>query len=330
MRIAVLTNALGATGGAGRLAELHVQMLEAAGHEVKVFQPNTDWFAWPAPIRVFRHLADLLSHRVMVDKIIGWHPDILLTHNLTGCGFGTPSAVRSDRTKWIHILHDVQLFQPNGRLRDADPITPWQKLWTNLRKRFLGTPDLVISPTGWMLEQHMRRGLFSDARAEVLPNPAPAVAFALRAPSQPLKLFFLGHTPEKGKVIIDKLQTRVNDPIRVLTRASNMEVLDAMREADVLLFPSQIIENQPIVLLEAMSLGLPVIASDVGGVRETLKGAGIVVQRDDIEAWVLAINRLRDPEEYREQTVMMYERAKEYDADVYAKRFLSLIASPQI
>lgn len=329
MRIAVLTNAFGATGGAGRLAELHVQMLQAAGHEVKVFQPNTDWLKWPAPVRAIRHLMDLLSHRVMVDKIIGWHPDVLLTHNLTGCGFGTPSAIKSERTRWVHVLHDVQLFQPNGRLRDAESFTPWQKLWVSLRKRFLGTPDLVISPTGWMLEQHMRRGLFSDAGAEVLPNPAPAVSFALRAPSQPLKLFFLGHTPEKGKVIIEKLQARISDPIRVIMQAPNNEVLDAMREADVMLFPSQIVENQPIVLLEAMSLGLPVIASDTGGVRETLKGAGIVVQRDDVDAWVLAINRLRDPEEYREQSVMMYERAKEYDADIYAKRFLNLIASLQ-
>ena len=54
MRIAVLTNVFGATGGAGRLAELHVQMLEAAGHEGKVFQPNTSWRKRPAPFRAIR------------------------------------------------------------------------------------------------------------------------------------------------------------------------------------------------------------------------------------------------------------------------------------
>ncbi|MCC6563981.1 glycosyltransferase family 4 protein [Candidatus Uhrbacteria bacterium] len=327
MRIAVLTNAYPPMkGGASRIAELHVQMLEAAGHEVRVFRPETGWFAYPAPIRLFFHLFDLLSNRKFVDKIIGWHPEVLLTHNLTGCGFGTPSAIQSERTRWIHVLHDVQLFQPDGRLRDPQPITHWQKLWGGLRARVLGKPDLVISPTGWLLEQHKRRGFFSDVRVEVLPSPAPAISFALRAPSEPLKLFFLGHTPDKGIELVKKLQKRIADPVHIITQAPNEEVLDAMRQADVMLFPSQIAENQPVVLLEAMSLGLPVVASDVGGVRETLKGAGVVVQRDDVDAWVLAISRLRDPEEYREQTTMMYERAKEYDAEVYAKRLIGLVA----
>ncbi len=349
MRIAVLTNAYPPMkGGASRIAELQVQMLEAAGHEVRVFQPDTGWFKYPAPIRVFLHVLDLFSNREFVDKIIGWHPEVLLTHNLTGCGFGTPSAIQSERTRWIHVLHDVQLFQPDGRLRDPQPITQWQKLWGGLRGRFLGKPDLVISPTGWLIEQHLRRGLFSDARAEVLPNPAPAISFALRSPSQPLKLFYLGHTRQKGTellaTIFSKLENvflhaiepsadmnalakRFPERVRLSGYIPNEEVVAAMREADVMVFPSQIMENQPTVLLEAMSVGLPVVASDVGGVRETLKGAGLVVQPDDVDAWVLAINRLRDPDEYREQTTMMYERAKEYDAVAYSKKLLQLVSS---
>ncbi len=331
MRIAVLTNAYPPmTGGASRMAELQVEMFKSAGHEVRVFRPETNWFHYPAPIRLFFHLFDLLSNREFVDKIISWHPDVLLTHNLTGCGFGTPSAIQSERTRWIHVLHDVQLFEPSGRVRDPEPITVWQKFWMSLRSRVLGKPDLVLSPTGWLLEQHKRRGLFTDVKTEVLPNPAPPIVFALRSPSEPLKLFFLGHTSEKGAALVKRLQKRITDPIHIITQAPHEEVLEAMRDADVMLFPSQIAENQPMALLEAMSLGLPVVASDVGGVRETLKGVGYVVARDDVDAWVLAIKRLRDPDEYREQTTMMYERAKEYDAEKYAARLLAIIASPQI
>lgn len=334
MKIAVLTNAYPPMkGGAGRIAELQVGVLEAAGHQVRVFRPETEWLRRLAPIRFLRHLADLFSHREMVDKIVAWHPDVLLTHNLTGCGFGTPSVVQDAKSKeqravrWVHVLHDVQLFEPSGRLRVSEPITSWQKMWSGMRRSFFRSPDLVISPTQWLLDQHKRRGWFEGIRSEVLANPAPGIAFALRAPGETLRLLFVGGTKEKGAGIVSRLASRMPYRITTVMNAPQKEIMDAMREADVLLVPSQIMENQPTVLLEAASVGLPVIASDVGGVRETLGDSGFVVTRDDEEAWVKAIESLRNPETYREQSTAMYELAKRHDPEAYATRFLSLIAS---
>jgi glycosyltransferase involved in cell wall biosynthesis len=328
MKIAVLTNAYPPMkGGASRIAELQVGILEAAGHQVRVFRPETEWLRWPAPIRLLRHLADLFSHREMVDKIIAWHPNVLLTHNLTACGFATPSAVQSEQTKWMHVLHDVQLFEPSGRLRISEPFTYWQKMWSAMRRSFFHSPDLVISPTQWLLDQHARRGWFEGVRCEVLANPAPGIAFALRAPSDPLKLLFVGHSKEKGSELMDRIAKRISVPIQRIASAPHGQIMDAMREADVLLVPSQIMENQPTVLLEAASVGLPVIASDVGGVRETLDGAGLVVPRDDEDAWIKAVDSLRNPDTYREQSTAMYELAKRHDPEAYTTRFLSLIAS---
>jgi glycosyltransferase involved in cell wall biosynthesis len=332
MKIAVLTNAYPPMkGGASRIAELQVGILEAAGHQVRVFRPETDWFRWPAPIRVFRHLVDLFSHRDMVDKIIGWHPDVLLTHNLTGCGFGTAGAVcrvkgEERRVRWVHVLHDVQLFEPSGRLRETEPVTYWQKVWSGMRRSFFRSPDAVISPTRWLLDQHKRRGWFDGVHTEVLANPAPEITFALRAPSDLLKLLFIGSSKEKGSELVDRIAKRTSMPVQRIASAPHEQIMDAIREADVLLLPSQIMENQPTVLLEAASVGLPVIASDVGGVRETLGDAGLVVPRDDEEAWVKAIESLRDPETYREQSTAMYELAKRHDPEAYAESFLRLIA----
>jgi glycosyltransferase involved in cell wall biosynthesis len=232
--------------------------------------------------------------------------------------------------RWIHVLHDVQLFEPSGALVDATPFTAWQKFWSGLRRRALKNPDLVISPTAWLLEQHMRRGFFHGIKSEVLPNPAPPVSFAMRAASSEPKLFFLGHTKGKGGEFVDQLAKRISYPIHRIVSAPNEEVIEAMRNADIFLFPSQVVENQPTALLEAASLGLPVIASDVGGVRETLKGAGIVLPKDNIQAWIDAIEFLRDPTNYREQTSKMYELAKKHDPKEYAERFVSLIKEGQI
>ncbi|MCR4256401.1 MAG: glycosyltransferase, partial [Candidatus Uhrbacteria bacterium] len=221
MKIALLTNAFGPPGGAGRIAELQTDILKNAGHEVRVFRPDTAWLRWPAPIRLLRHLADLFSHREMVDKIIAWHPDVLLTHNLTGCGFGTPSVVQDAKSKeqravtWVHVLHDVQLFEPSGRLRASEPVTNWQKLWSGMRRSFFRSPNLVISPTQWLLDQHKRRGWFEGARCEVLANPAPEIVFAMRAPGETLRLLFVGGTKEKGAGIVSRLASRT--PYRITT-----------------------------------------------------------------------------------------------------------------
>jgi glycosyltransferase involved in cell wall biosynthesis len=327
MRIAVLTNAYPPVmrGGGGRMAELQVQLLVAAGFEVRVWRPEIPWLNWLAPLRLFAHLADLLPQAHIAKEMLAWEPQLLLTHNLTGCGFGTPSSVQRQGVRWIHILHDVQLFEPSGTLGDAKKITVWQKLWSWLRRRSFGKPNLTISPTAWLLEQHERRGFFNDAKTQVLPNPAPETSFALRAAGSKLELFFLGHTKAKGGELVERLASLIPYPIHTITSAPNNEIMEAMRRADIFLFPSQIVENQPTVLLEAASLGLPVIASDVGGVRETLNGAGIIVPKDDVQAWVEAIEFLTDPDHYRDQSVKMYELAKAHDPHEYARRFIELV-----
>lgn len=67
--------------------------------------------------------------------------------------------------------------------------------------------------------------------------------------------------------------------------------------ADVLLFTS-VAENFPLVVLEAMSCGLPVISFDVGGVKEVVshKETGFIASYEDINDlakgmdWILSLN----------------------------------------
>jgi glycosyltransferase involved in cell wall biosynthesis len=72
--------------------------------------------------------------------------------------------------------------------------------------------------------------------------------------------------------------------VRWLGRRNGAEVADLMRESDLVVLSSRW-ENLPVVLLEAMASGLPVVAPAVGGVREIVDDdSGAVVPSGDVRA----------------------------------------------
>ena len=66
------------------------------------------------------------------------------------------------------------------------------------------------------------------------------------------------------------------------------DMISLMREVDVVIVPFldlKGISDYPLVVLEAITVGTPVIATDVGGTREVLcEGAGILVPPGDVDA----------------------------------------------
>jgi glycosyltransferase involved in cell wall biosynthesis len=79
--------------------------------------------------------------------------------------------------------------------------------------------------------------------------------------------------------------------------ARDEELLIYQCAADVFVLPSRH-EGFPVAPIEAMALGLPVVAADAPGVIDILpdgdESGGIVVPREDIEAMVSALERLID------------------------------------
>ncbi|HEY1853612.1 MAG TPA: glycosyltransferase, partial [Solirubrobacterales bacterium] len=87
-----------------------------------------------------------------------------------------------------------------------------------------------------------------------------------------------------------------------------------LAHSDLMLLPSAN-EAMPMTVLEAMAVGVPVLASDVGDVRRTLGEAGVTVPPNDLEALsAQCIRLLGSPEESRRMGAIGAERAGSYDA----------------
>jgi glycosyltransferase involved in cell wall biosynthesis len=78
------------------------------------------------------------------------------------------------------------------------------------------------------------------------------------------------------------------------------EVLELLRRARCLVFTSAWEEPCPMILIEAAALGVPAIASEIGGVPEIVSPAtGVLVAPNDVTALADAIDAAtRDPDSW--------------------------------
>jgi glycosyltransferase involved in cell wall biosynthesis len=105
-------------------------------------------------------------------------------------------------------------------------------------------------------------------------------------------LLLVGEGPERDSIERMIIATGLQERVSMLGRRS--DVHEILESADLLVHPSYS-EGMPNAVLEAMAHGIPVVASDVGGVRSLLgSGAGIIVPPADEDALVEALQRLID------------------------------------
>lgn len=113
----------------------------------------------------------------------------------------------------------------------------------------------------------------------------------------------LGSTPAKDGPYAQRLRRRAAEADlagRVRFLGHSDDPLAEMRRWSVAVTASVDPEAGPLALLEAMSIGLPVVATDHGGSPEVIGGAGLLVPPRDPAAMASAIERLLgDPDLYR-------------------------------
>jgi glycosyltransferase involved in cell wall biosynthesis len=90
-------------------------------------------------------------------------------------------------------------------------------------------------------------------------------------------------------------QLGLDDQVHFFGRIEHRDLAEYYACADVFVLPSSIQEAFPLVVLEAMACGLPVVASDLPGVRTLVtKEVGFLVKPGDVEELAERIIWIRD------------------------------------
>ena len=189
-----------------------------------------------------------------------------------------------------------------------------------------------VIPSGIDLADYKRKATISKSINEVLfvgrlakqKNLAVLLrAFALVNKNAPdMRLNIVGSGEDERilrKMIIEE---KINNVI-LHGRVSDERLSELYLNSDLFVLPS-ISESFGIVLIEAMAYGIPIIASDIPGIRNSLSGCGLLVNPSP-EDFATAILKLKDDKIARQELVEKYQTVlKNYDWNLNIKRIVKV------
>ncbi len=278
----------------------------------------------------------------MSDIIKRERPDLVHVHNWRGLSLAAVLSSVPSSAPHIPVamtLHDYGLL--SGRLL------------SKLNRSLISRISLVISPSHYVLDQHLQRGFFRQATQQILPyglqgNPPPRPSPArgegdlTSAEKGTFDVLFRGHLERNSgiEVLVRAFRT-LRDPSLRLHIAGTGPSFDACKalaqaddrirlfgavgaelgrtlieNADCMVVPSLWPDNYPVSIQEAFQSGPVVIASRIGGIPEMVRDGvnGLLVEPGDESGIAAAIERLRSsPELVAKLRGSALETARLYD-----------------
>jgi glycogen synthase len=151
-----------------------------------------------------------------------------------------------------------------------------------------------------------------------------AAVVSLKTPG--VQVLLVGDGPERSALEREIRRLGINNRVHFLGFVPHERVPEILSHTDLLVLPS-VYEELGTVLLEAMWMGLPVVASRTGGIPDVITNEvdGLLVPPGRPEALAVAIDRvLRSPVLTQRLGEAARERAKDYDWDTLAERVLEI------
>lgn len=336
-------------GGAEDIVRILAQYLAKHGHQIyiissdirsgfktRVYKENI------GQIRLFRvqtvNIASFYNlHRIWPILRVGWHfidtinpftylalkriiktikPDLIWAHNLKGLSYINTRLFRKNQAVFWQTLHDVQYYDPSGLIIYDKQLNIFYKfarwIYQLIVKLSLAQPDLVISPSQWLLDFYEAKGFFKKAKKINLLNPInvkqnhvhdnkgkwlrllfvgqleqhKGVNFLIKAFEQYIKdhhnisLTIVGSGSLKSKVKADI----AGIDIKFIDWVESSKLPTLISSHDMVVVPSLCYENSPTIINMAHGLGKPVLASAIGGIAEMIE--------EDVNGWLFAPNNI--------------------------------------
>ena len=136
------------------------------------------------------------------------------------------------------------------------------------------------------------------------------------------ELFILGEGPKRPELEKMIREENLDDCVHLEGKVEKPEAY--YTGADVFAL-SSVYEGLPLVLLEAMAASLPIVSTDVGGVKDIVSTNGILTESGNENQFKDALIRLMEnPELRREMGADSFEKVQKYDSAVIADEYTQL------
>lgn len=149
------------------------------------------------------------------------------------------------------------------------------------------------------------------------------ISYFLNHPNQKLKI--AGDGPEFSNVL-EKIKNASN--IEFLGQQSKEDILKLMGASKALLFPSIWYEGLPMTIVEAFSVGTPVIASNIGSMAEMIQNEynGFLYNPEDAKELERSINSIQNSDLTYEELCNNARKTylKNYHPDVHYKAIMEI------
>jgi len=292
--------------------------------------PKTTYFIYLWSI--FRGFCKLLNE--------GWKPDIIHAHVYSA---GVPAVILGKIYKipvvitehWTgfprHALRKSDILKACFSMNRAKAILPVSKDLEKaiksygIKNKFEIVPNVVNTeifyPSSQKSNNKIKKMLFV-----ALLSPQKGVPYLLQVLAQikqkrqDFVLDIVGDGPNRNEYEELSKELGLEKIVKFHGLKTKLEIAEFMRNSDFFVLPS-LWENLPCVLIEAMVSGLPIIASNVGGISEIVNNEnGILIQPKDIVSLSKAINYMLDHyQDYSSAKISQYAR-ENFSYEAIAKK----------
>jgi glycosyltransferase involved in cell wall biosynthesis len=311
------------------------------------------------------HIRDhylLESETICREVIASFQPDIVNTHDLQGIGYNILREIGRQPLPCVQTLHDFGFLCVNMNMfRDGEPCRRRHFICSlsGMVKRayFSGIARLAFwSPSRALIDLY-RPSLPVHSEAISIPLPLffsrPAAA-ARASVGGIVRLLYVGQITEPKGVefvlhileplaafysfeivivgsgpILGRLRERYERAawVKFAGRVPSSDVAEYMAASHLMLFPSLWFENAPLVIRQANQLGLPILASCVGGIPELIGDGvnGLLLQPGNVEQWQTCLSELlAHPEKLKRLITAARDCASDYDPDLLGEAVVRL------